>query len=107
MILNLALRLRKKVFFGGGGGAHFIPKRRDGAEHGLPKKNGMEGGGGGLYSWSNIVVLNVVVASLLTTHMELTKKTTSIPELFVAFQIRFPIQTVLSSILCFKFLYII
>ena len=74
MILNLALRLRKKVFFGGVG-AHFIPKRRDGAEHGLPKKTGMEGGGGGgLYSWSNIVVLNVVVASLLTTHMELTKK---------------------------------
>lgn len=46
MILNLALRLRKKVFFGGVG-AHFIPKRRDGAEHGLPKKTGMEGGGGG------------------------------------------------------------
>ena len=72
------------------------------------RKLGWKGaGGGGLYSWSNIVVLNVVVASLLTTHMELTKKTTSIPELFVAFQIRFPIQTVLSSILCFKFLYII
>ena len=29
---------------GGGGGGHFIPKRREGAEHGLPKKTGKEGG---------------------------------------------------------------
>lgn len=32
-----------------GEGAHFIPKRREGAEQGLPKKTGKEGGewGGG------------------------------------------------------------
>ena len=51
------------MFFGeggwGGGGGHFIPKRREGAEHGLPKKTGKEGGdgGGGLYSWSSIASL--------------------------------------------------
>lgn len=33
--------------WGGGGGGHFIPKRREGAEHGLPKKTGKEGGGWG------------------------------------------------------------
>ena len=38
------------MFFGeGGGGGHFIPKRREGAEHGLPKKTGKEGGGGSLF----------------------------------------------------------
>ena len=37
---------------GGGGGGHFIPKRREGAEHGLPKKTGKEGGdeGGGIFT---------------------------------------------------------
>ena len=83
-------------YLGGEGGRHFIPKRRDGAEHGLPKKTGKElkgarGEARGLYSWSNILVLNVVIASLLTTHMELTKKTISILEFFAALQIRFPI----------------
>lgn len=34
-------------YLGGEGGRHFIPKRRDGAEHGLPKKTGKEGGEGG------------------------------------------------------------
>lgn len=39
------------MFFGEGGwggegvGGHFIPKRREGAEHGLPKKTGKEEGG--------------------------------------------------------------
>lgn len=54
-------------------------------------RKGARGEARGLYSWSNILVLNVVIASLLTTHMELTKKTISILEFFAALQIRFPI----------------
>lgn len=38
-------------------------KRREGYLEG-------RGRGGGLYSWSNIVVLDVIIASLLTTQMK-------------------------------------
>ena len=38
---------RGRKCFSGKGGGHFIPKRREGAEHGLPKKTGKEGGDGG------------------------------------------------------------
>ena len=64
------------MFFGeGGGGGGGVGILSQSGERELnmvyQRKLGRKGAsGGGLYSWSNIVVLNVVVASLLITQTE-------------------------------------